>query len=232
MSLTRTLTFIFEDRQWVGKITIITVFSFLSLSSIFVVGIAALSVGLGFMIQLAGNVRNGHPRPLPEWDDYIEKITLGGQVLGAILAYNIPLILIGGCSSILMRGLGGGLFGQSIALVTICCTLPFLLIYTLFAWPMLATALAEFIETKQSHSMFRPTHLWDLMLTHRESVLSWSLYAFIVNLGLLILLLIPCIGWLAILMFAFPVHGHLLGQYAHHIHIAHPARKKAKHQTG
>jgi len=110
----------------------------------------------------------------------------------------------------------------------LCCTLPFLILYMIFAWPMLATALAEFIESGQSHSMYRPLHLWDLMQTHSSSVLEWALYTAGVNLILLILLLIPCIGWLGILMFGFPVQGHLLGQYAHRIHIVQPVKPKKK----
>lgn len=228
MDLARAVSYIFEDRKWVSKIVILAVVSTLSLTSLVVIGLPALAVALGFVVQVALNVRQGSPRPLPEWNDYVNKFTLGGQVLLAMLVYNLPVLLIGSCSSIIVRGLGGGLFGQGVGFLTVCCTLPFLLLYTAFAWPMLATGLTEFIDTGESGALYRPAHLWDVMRTHSNTVIQWSLYAVLVNLVLIVLLVIPCIGWLLILMFGFPVHGHLLGQYAHQLSIPQEAKPKVK----
>jgi len=91
MDLPYALTYVFEDRQWVSKLVLLAVTSILALVPVF--GLLALAVALGYLAQIADNVRNGLPRPLPGWDDYGDKFNLGAPLLAALLIYHLPLLL-------------------------------------------------------------------------------------------------------------------------------------------
>jgi hypothetical protein len=217
MDISYAVKFIFEDKQWLSKLVLLAIFTFLAV--IPVLGIPALIAALGYMLQLARNVREGMPRPLPEWKKWDEKFRLGAQVFLALLFYNLPLIFIGGCSWFLVGGVSSGFIGGGINFLTLCCALPFALLYMAFAWSMLATGLAEYIELNNPTAIYRFVHLWDVMRANRSTLWGWGLYTTLVNIVLSFLLIIPCIGWLLIGVFGFAVHGHLLGQFAHKLSL-------------
>jgi multisubunit Na+/H+ antiporter MnhG subunit len=213
MDIAYTVKYIFEDRKWIQKLLPLFGLGIISLIPIF--GLLAVVIALGFMAQLARNVRDGLPRPLPEWKDLTQKFQIGGDVILAMLAYNLPTILVSLCSMWLITGIGGGFLGPAVSFFALCCTLPIFLLYTTFSWSLLATGFTEYLQTGQAASFYRFSHLWDVMQAHSAIVTSWALYAFFVNLLIMLLIIIPVLGWALIMFFAFPVHGHLLGQFAH-----------------
>lgn len=216
------VSFIFEDRKWVSKVVLLAIFSFLSFL------IVPFVVALGWMLQLAGNVRQGLPRPLPNWDKWDEKVTLGGHVFVAMLLYNLPLIFIYSCSWVIVAGLGGGVLGGGINFLTICCALPFSLLYTVIAWPMLATGVSEYMENGEAGAIYRLIHLWDVVRANITVLRQWGLYATLVNVVLVILMAIPCLGWVLVGLFGFPVHGHLFGQFAHQLSLTNKPKPHKK----
>jgi Protein of unknown function (DUF4013) len=213
IDISHAVSFIFEDRKWVSKVALLAIFSFLSFT------IVPFVLALGYMLQLAINVRQGLPRPLPNWDKWAEKFTLGGHIFLALLLYNSPLIFIYSCSWVIVAGLGAGILSGGIGFLTLCCALPFSILYTIAAWSMLATGVSEYMETGEAGSMYRLIHLWDVMRANTKVLRQWGLYATLVNLVLLILLVIPFLGWVLIGLFGFPVHGHLFGQFAHQLSL-------------
>lgn len=217
MDFNHALTYIFEDKQWVNKIVLLIILLFAA--ALPVLGLIPLALCLGFLTQLAGNVRNGLPRPLPKWDDYGEKLSVGGHVLLALIIYNLPTVLLLFCVSFVVNIIGGGFLGAAVNLMMLCCAFPLTLLYTLFAWTLLAAGMAEYIETGKRGVFYRPTHLYDVLRTHGQLTLRWMLAATIVNLVTLLALFIPCLGWLLVAALTFPVHGHLLGQYARQLAI-------------
>lgn len=219
MDVAYAITYIFEDRKWVGKITILALVMCLSVIPIF--GLLATAVGLGFLVQVADNVRNGLPRPLPEWDDYSAKFALGGQVLGAMITYNLPLILLTMCMAWSLNGLG-----NAAAAVALCCFAPIMLVYTALAWSLLAIGVAEFIETGETSALYRVAHLFDVLRNNANLTLGWALLATLVNVGIVALSVVICAGWVAIAAFALPVHGHLLGQYAQKLGVTNKPRPR------
>jgi hypothetical protein len=228
MDIGYALSFVFEDRKWLSKLVLLAILSFLAVFSIFGIGIPALLLVLGYMIQLAANVRNGLPRPLPNWDKWGEKFTLGGQVFLAMLLYNLPVIFIFSCSWLLIGGIGGSVIGGGLEVLTFCCALPFSILYTLLAWTMLATGVSEYMETREAGVMYRLIHLWDVIRANGSVLRRWALYATLVNVVLLILLVIPCIGWMPAALFGFTVHGHLFGQFAHHLSLTNKPKQHKK----
>lgn len=223
MDISHALTYIFEDKQWVSKIVLLIVMLFLAF--IPVLGLVALAAALGFLVQVADGVRQGLPRPLPKWDDYGEKIGMGAHLLTAIAVYHLPLLLLNGCMAFIVNVIGGGSLGTFISVVVACCTFPLSIVYTLFIWTLLAVGLAEYLEQPTIDRFFRPVHLWDVIRSHGAITRQWMLAATLVNFAILALGWIPCLGQVLVFALVFPVHGHLLGQYARQLRI--PQKAKA-----
>lgn len=222
MDISHAVTYIFEDKQWVGKIVLLVVMLFMTLVP--VLGLVALAAALGFLVQIVDHVRQGLPRPLPKWDDYGEKIGMGAHLLAAWVVYHLPLLLLNGCMAFVLNIIGSGSFGGFISLVITCCTFPLSVIYTLFAWSLLAAGLAEYVELPQIDRFFRPVHLWDVVRSHGALTRQWMVAATFVNVAVIALGWIPCLGQVLVLALLFPIHGHLLGQYARQLRVPHPAK--------
>lgn len=226
MDFARSVTYIFEDRQWVKKLVPLAVFSFLSLIPVF--GLLAMAVALGFTLQTAANVREGLPRPLPVWNDYAVKFNIGGNILAAVIVYHLPGIIVGGCSTWLLSALGSGFLGSSVALLATCCTFPLLIVYTGVVWSLLGVGVAEYIETGEAKRMFALRHLWDVMQHNHLLMIQWVMYALLTTVLMALLLAIPCIGWVAALLLSYAIYGHLLGQFAQKLAVTNKPRAKAR----
>ena len=224
MDMSYAVTYIFEDRQWQNKL--VPLLFFMLLSIIPILGLIPLALALGFMLQVVTNVREGLPRPLPKWQDMGDKFNLGGQLLAAIIVYNLPLILVNLCSSWVLGGVGSGFLGSLTSLVMICCLVPFSLLYTLLMWPLLAIGTVRYSETGNNRSLYRIALSYEILRDHGRLTMQWVLMATLVNVLLILLLLIPCLGWLIGPALALPVHAHLLGQYARNLRIRPAADKR------
>lgn len=223
MEIGRAVSYIFEDRDWLAKLLPLLLLGLFSFT------ILPMALILGYMLQLARNVRDGLPRPLPKWTDWQTKFQIGGHLMLAIIFYNLPLILTSLCSWTILNGIARGFMGPFTSFFIFCCIVPFGFVYGLFSWAILATGTTEYIETGEWQRLFRVGHLWDVMRSHQTIVFQWMLYAFLANIGVAVLGAIPCLGWIAILLFATPVQGHLLGQFAHKIGITNqPKAKKSQ----
>ncbi len=225
MELGRAISYIFEDKHWVSKLLPLLLVGVLSLIPIF--GLMAVALGLGYLLHLAKNVREGLPRPLPDWTKWREKLTVGTQLLLAMILYNLPTILMSICSYTLLSGLASDFFGATVSIVVACCTVPILFLYSLMVWSMLAIGVAEYIETDDMARFFRFGHQWDALRANNQVVFQWGLYAILVNLVLGIIGLIPCIGQIAVLLFAYPIQGHLLGQFAHRLNVVNKPKRQS-----
>jgi hypothetical protein len=225
MDYAHAFTYIFQDRQWVRKLVPLAFFSFLSI--IPVLGLLAMAVALGFMLQTAANVREGLPRPLPLWNDYALKFSIGGNILAAIIAYHLPVIIVGSCSTWLISALGSGFLGGTVALMATCCTFPMLIGYTGLVWALLGVGVAEYIETGESRRLFALRHLWDVLQTHHLLAIQWVMYALLTTILIAFLLVIPCVGWIAALLFGYAIYGNLLGQFAQKLALTNKPRARS-----
>jgi hypothetical protein len=82
----RTLSFFFQDPNWVQKLLIGSLFTILSMfliGSVFVAGYAA---------RLVRRAARGEPYPLPEWDDLGGMFAEGLSVIGAYLIHLLPAV--------------------------------------------------------------------------------------------------------------------------------------------
>lgn len=81
-------TFVFEDPNWVQKILIGGLFY---LAGFLIVGWFFI---LGYCARLARNVIDGVARPLPEWDDLGDLFAEGLRLVGIVLLYSLPIIVL------------------------------------------------------------------------------------------------------------------------------------------
>lgn len=212
MDLSRSIQYIFEDKKWAEKLVLMTLISFLS--AIPLLGLVPLAISIGYGLQIADNVRNGLPRPLPEWDKMGDFLTRGGHILLAIVVYNLPLLTISLCLWTLGVGLGDSLFGIGISLTLLCCLTPFILFYTAISGALLAMGAMRYAQTNRPSSLYRIGFYFSLLGSHSGLVIQWLIYSFIVSIALAFIGWIPCFGQIIIVAFTIPIQSHLLGQFA------------------
>jgi hypothetical protein len=201
MDIVRAFNFIFDDQDWVGKLVIVAMLTFAII--FFPFGLLALAALLGYALELAANVRAGHPTPLPRWDDITTKLANGMQVLLAWAVYYIPALVIIACSVTLLRGF---------AVILLCCLSPLILLYSLAAGTLLAVGTAQFIENGDSRAFYRFPDQVAFISANPAPMLEWLFFSVIANILIGIVGAIPCIGWIVALGVSVPVQGHLLGQ--------------------
>lgn len=86
MQVSRALSFIFEDEQWVSKLLIGALISLIPIFGSFAV--------MGYAIAVLRNVQEGQPRPLPGWDRLGDYFVDGILVWVATFVYSIPLLVL------------------------------------------------------------------------------------------------------------------------------------------
>jgi hypothetical protein len=230
VDITRAFSYIFEDEEWVAKLAISAVISFLAIiTTPLLVGLALWAALLGYLADLVRNLRDGHPTPLPRWDNYGDKIGAGANILAAGILYGLPNALASACIATTASSWGDGFFGSGIAFAFICCVTPLLILYNLITWPMWWLALARFAEDRRIGVFFQ---FGDLLGTLRRSLgttLQWMLAYLLVSFGLGLLGAIPCAGWAGAPALAIPVLGHLLAQFSNAVD---GAVEKPKNRAG
>ncbi len=211
MELGRAFTYSFEDKQWVSKLVMTVLLVFVSAIPIF--GLITTCTLLGYITELSRNIRNGHPRPLPKWDDYGGKTTKGAYVLLAMLIYNLPVILISIGLYTFSSILGQSLFGGVAFVVIVFCALPILFIYTAVAWSMLTIALNQYAETGDNGVFYRFGKLFRTLQQNTSLTLQYIMYSILSNVILGLIGAIPCIGWIGAPALYISVQGYLIGEY-------------------
>jgi len=84
----KAFSFMFEDKNWVGKMFLGAVFNLLS---VILIGIPFI---LGYLLELAKNSSQGKEIPLPEWDNLGDKFVRGLIYLVIIIIYSIPGVIL------------------------------------------------------------------------------------------------------------------------------------------
>jgi hypothetical protein len=218
MGFGQALSSIFEDRHWANKLAMVTLLAAASLIPI--VGLVALAALLGYMVEIVANVKRRVPGVLPVWSNFEKKIGDGAALLAAIFVYNIPNFILSGCLLTAPRVFGGNIaVSWATTVVTFCCLVPFMLIYTVTAWSMLAAAIVRFSESGKAGEFYRFNTLLQDVQRNGSRTLNWIALATFLNIILSMLTFTIC-GALLSLAFAIPLHGHLLGQYGQRVDFA------------
>lgn len=216
MNLTRAFTYVFDDPDWLGKAVVIAALTFASvvLMPALLLGLLPLSILLGYAVEIVSNVRDESRVVLPRWDDFTDRMMRGAGVLVALIVYNLPLLLLGLCFYATGAVSGDPPVQGTVSLITLCCLLPLSLGYVALSWPIMAVGVARYARGGSSNVLYKAGTHFETVQNLGGFSAQWLLTTIIVDLVLAILLVIPCIGWLAFAVLAFPVQAHLLGQYA------------------
>ena len=88
MEVGAAFTYVFDDKEWVKKVAIGGLASFL------LIVVAPIFVLQGYMLQTLKNVRTGLAAPLPEWNSLGEMIFKGAVVSILWVIYHLPVLFL------------------------------------------------------------------------------------------------------------------------------------------
>lgn len=95
MDIAKSFTFLTEDERWLEKLGTGTLIALLSIVlSPILIGILGFAILSGYSVRLLQNVRDGSPRPLPEWDRWSQDMSVGIKLFVVMLLYALPIIVL------------------------------------------------------------------------------------------------------------------------------------------
>ncbi len=196
-------SFPFQDEDWIKKIALTAVISFIPL-----IGQFAL---LGWMVELTRRVIRGDAAPLPDWADFGGILVLGLKMFVIGFVYSLPLIFISLPLGVTSAFIESDAAISFFAFVTICFSC-FAVIYGLALAYFFPAAVGELAATDNLGEAINPTNI----IAHVRAAPSAYLLAFlgtivagfIAGLGIIFCL----VGVIFTIVYAYAIQGHLYGQ--------------------
>lgn len=213
MDVGSSFTYMFDDEEWIKK---------------FIIGGVALLLGIlivpiflvyGYAFQTLKNVRDNHPRPLPEWEDFGTLIIEGLKVFAIILVYNIPAIFFY-CAAMAVN-IGASQANSDIqgglAAVVICLYCVLFLLFIL-GFGLFPAGLIRYAEYGTLGSAFQFGEIFSFIKQNIGDyiiavLLSFVAINFISGFGIILL----CVGVFLTQLWSLLVTSHLFGQLARKI---------------
>ncbi len=207
MDIGSSFTFMFEDENWLKKVLIGGIVALIP-----IVNFAAI----GYIVQIIRNVRDGHPLPLPEWDQFGAYFMDGLWVFLIILVYLIPVILLS-C----IQGIGTAALGssnnqdaQSAVGILSACFSCLIALWSLLVAILLPAVLVRYAEVGEFMAGFRFGEIFSVITANVGSyvivlLLMW-VASFIGQLGIILCI----VGVIFTSFWAYLVSGNLIGQLA------------------
>lgn len=205
MDIGKAFSFPFEDEQWVSSILICGL-----LLLVPIVGWLAIA---GYTLEVARNVAMGSPRPLPKWDNFGEKLSLGFNWFVISFVYTLPVTLIAGLASclLILPVLSGDEGAIMAGLGLFFCIIVFAILLGLLLAPIALAATVRYLQTGSLAAAFK---VGDIISMVRGDLGSWVvlwllsiLCSFVGQLGGYVI-----IGIFFTLPYSQAVFGHLIGQ--------------------
>lgn len=207
MDIGKSVTFAFEDKDWLTKLLIGGVVNLVP-----IVNLAAV----GYQLQTLRNVAAGQERPLPDWDDFGNYFVRGLIVLVAGVIYALPLFLLVAVATIL--SVVSGSSSNDAAGVIAICWVGFGCLATLYGillslW--LPAAMVLYAMSNQFGAFFRFGEIWKFISRNVGGyiivlLVSWVASLVASSVGAIVLV----IGTAFTSFWAMLLSGHLLGQLA------------------
>jgi hypothetical protein len=210
MDIGKSFSFVFDDEDWL-KLLIIG-------GLIFLIPIVNFA-GLGYLVQVIRNVRDGHERPLPTWDNFGEFFMEGLKVFVGLLVWFSPLIVLacvfGGAMGVMgaaAEEMSSSDVESAMGLLFICFQCG-IFIFALLPYLFFPALFGRFAETGEISSMLRFGEIFSFIRQNTTDyiivlLLSGAVLYFIAPLGL-----IACfVGVILTQWWGYLVFGHLTGQ--------------------
>jgi hypothetical protein len=157
MDVGRAFSFVFEDDEWITKIVIGALIA--------LIPILGQIVLLGYAFQVARNVMQGHPRPLPAWSEFGSFLGMGfvGFIIG--LVYALPLILLSCVIGFIpILGAGGGEEAAAASILgAMGCLLPLIIIGSLVISVIIYPAYVRYIRTNELSEAFQVSEVFKMV---------------------------------------------------------------------
>lgn len=209
MDIGRAFGFITEDEQWVTKILLGGLILLIP-----IVGILAL---IGYMLEVARNVTQGRPLPLPAWNNFSDLLIKGFQGFVISLVYQLPLIILSFLVACVFGGIAASASDSNDAAAGAAGILLLCLYPVMFAVG-LALQLATFaawVRYIQTNVLGEALRYNDIIAIVRSSLRTWLMLLLVYILCGLVggLGSIACgVGALFTTVYAQIAFGHVLGQ--------------------
>jgi hypothetical protein len=156
MDFGKAFVFMFEDEEWLKKLGIGTALGLLMLVLIptIVLWVFPFIALLGYTVVALRNVMNGVERPLPEWEDWGEFLSLGFKVFAALFIWALPVFLL-----IIPLAIGSAFIDQSsgaegIGIAIVLCGSCLVLLWSLFVTVLMPAIYVRIAATDRFSSAF------------------------------------------------------------------------------
>ncbi len=201
LDIGRSLTYMFEEEDWVTKFLIavgMVLLSFLILPAFIL---------QGYVIEIIRRVSRNQVPALPVWENWGEYLKEGFMATLALIVYSIPAILPACCIFFLSAAMSDEQNGElgGLVFLLVCCLMLFIFLLTVAVYLIYYAGLIRYAETRQFGSFFEFGRLWRYI---RENGTNYGYAVLIIFLASLIGGFIPIIGT----AWAYLVQGHVLGQ--------------------
>jgi hypothetical protein len=201
-------TYVFDDPRWMQKILIGGLFY---LAAMVIVGLFFI---MGYMAQTLRNVIRGDATPLPEWENLGEFFNEGLRLVGVVLCWVLPLMIVAMLFIVPMALFGatgnedltafGGIFSGCLA----CLMIPLSLAVTFFLPGSLLFAIVE----QRFGAAFEIGRLWRFIKAnignYLLAIVVYLIARMIGGFGVILL----CVGVIFTAFWAFLITGHAFAQ--------------------
>jgi len=213
MDIGSSFTYMFEDENWIKKLLIGGIVTIIP-----IVNFAAL----GYLVQVIRNTRDGHPTPLPEWDQFGAYFMDGLWIFLIILVYMIPVILLACLQGIGTAALGSNKDAESVVGILSACFSCLMGLWSLVFAVLVPAILIRYAEVGEFMAGFRFSEVFSVITANIGSyivvlLLMW-VASFIGQLGIILCV----IGVIFTSFWANLVGGNLIGQLAAQIRQSQP----------
>ncbi len=217
MDVGKSLSFVFEDKRWLEKTLIggLILLGTLALSWTIIGLFVGIGLLYGYMVEVVRNVRRRQPYPLPEWDQWGDKIVLGLKYLVVSFIWSLPLLLVMIPLFILAIFVGesGSDTTAGIFAILLVCATCVVLLYSLFLLLVSPGITIRFAERGNIADGLAVSSILNFTREHLGDVILAAIVILAVQLLAGIVGVVLCgIGLLFTNFWATVVTGHVYGQ--------------------
>jgi len=205
MDIGSSFTYMFEDENWLKKLLIGGIVAIIP-----IVNFAAL----GYLVQVIRNTRDGHPTPLPEWDQFGAYFMDGLWIFLIILVYLIPVFLLLCVQVVSTMALGSNKDAESAVAILSSCLSCLMGLWGLVVAILIPAVLIRYAEVGEFMAGFRFSEVFSVITANIGGyvvvlLLMW-VASFVGQLGIILCV----IGVIFTSFWANLVGGNLIGQLA------------------
>jgi hypothetical protein len=229
MDFTQALMYPFSDPDGIKKLLIAIVIGIAMIILPIIGTIPGALLLAGWSYEITKRVKNSHPTPLPEWDDFGGLFNRGIQVGVPLLVYQLPVIIIMclAFGSFLLPALGMGdeditglLAGSSMGIFSCCMCI--MMLYSIASGVLYWGGYMRYLNDEQMGTFFQ---FGDNVALVQQNIGDFGMAVLFIIIGNLIGGLISGTGIGAIVVPAFQSYfsAHILGQLARKLQGIPPA---------